>query len=94
MGLPELASDVRDLRKQGEAHGLRIDRVEQSVQRHERILEGVATSEELENVRESLDLKLDHFKETFDPIRKALYWVIGFMAAGIGTALLALILKR
>jgi len=59
----------------------------------ERSVETLATKADVDHHAETLTLKLDHLKETVDPIKHGIYWMVGLVLAAVIAALLSLVVK-
>ena len=87
------------IRKELEHQGIGIGRVEIGItgllQKVESLSEKVGRIESDVNHKiAGLETKVELLEERFEPVRKAMYWLIAIVVGGVVTAMLALILHR
>lgn len=86
----KIADELQEHRLKIGEHELRLTTVAADVSD---LHETMATSDQLDSVKQTLTLKLDHLTETVSPLRRGLNWAVGLILSGVLLAVLNLVLR-
>lgn len=87
----ELASHLQDNRLMTAEHSLRIGALESQMKE---VHTDMATKEQLETAAMKMTLKLDNLRDTLDPIKRGVYWLVALICGSVVIALLSLVVKK
>lgn len=76
-----------------QAHEGRLIALEHAVQQLTRELDDTASRQQVAALDDRISIKLDHLKETIEPLIKGAKWGIGIVLSAVLAAIMALVLR-